>query len=334
MKKLLRLSSIGFYILMLFTFFIIGLYFAEFIGAGKNQGLAGGAILLGYGVLFAGIAFFASFFIAYYVETKSLRKINWVLLTLLLIACGKKYYEFKQRDALQQEQNKPYQQNPKQERKVTAPVSALPTATNLFKRIRKPEIDAEQYNDSNIMGLGYFSPNFYENNVLYFYGNLNLEKSITEHSPHDSITFKRNKHNVFEIATAPPWLVPDMLKLDYDMLYFKIVSVSQEFAEVVVNATTNQTSFVDRRSGDIAYWPDFLMSVHSVEFIDSKERVKVRDFEESGDVNTSFAFMKPVKVKDDWMYVFLLDGEFNNVGKGWIQWKRDGKLLILYNLLS
>jgi hypothetical protein len=156
-----------------------------------------------------------------------------------------------------------------------------------------------------------------------------------DHAPYDSITFKRNKFNQFEIATAPPFLVPEYLKLDYDRLYFKVMSVSEDFIEVVVNKTNGQTSYVDRRAGRLIYWPEFLLSMHSVEFLsNSKEKVRERSFENSGEVNTPHQFMKAVQIKGDWMKVLLLNGNFKTVANGWIQWKREGKLLIMYNLLS
>ncbi len=119
------------------------------------------------------------------------------------------------------------------------------------------------------------------------------------------------------------------------MLYFKIESISEEFVEVVVNATNNQTSFVSKRTGNVVFWPDFLLSVHSIEFSqESQEKVRVRPFAVSGTVNTPYQFMKPIKIKGEWAEVLLLNNGFQKVGKGWVQWKRENKLLILYNLLS
>ncbi|MCW8979870.1 MAG: hypothetical protein OQJ83_00675 [Altibacter sp.] len=327
MKKLLKPACIGFYILMLITFFVVGLYYAGFIEAGKNQGLAGGAIVLGWGVLFGGVAFIAAFFIAYYLEIGMLVRINWVLLIALFSLCGYKYYQFQQRDALREETNEPFERTPT---KTTQPTAYL----SMDRRNKKVVNRVLTENDSS-MGMGYFSPNYFDHPTLYFYGNPNLEKSLMEHSPYDSITFTRNKYNSFEIATAPPWLVPDMLKLDYDMLYFKIVSITEEFAEIVVNAQNNQTAYVSKRSGKVKLWPEFLLGVHSVEFLpNSNENIRARHFEASGVIKTPHSFMRPIRVRNDWMEVLLLDDDFQTVGNGWIQWKREGELLILFNLLS
>ncbi|KAA3618230.1 MAG: hypothetical protein DWP94_14645, partial [Flavobacterium sp.] len=260
MKKLLKPACIGFYFLMLLSFFIVGLFYAGAIDAGKNQGLAGGAIVVGYGVLFGGIAFVASFFIAYHLNLKIIKIINWVLLVLILTTWSIKFYEFRQWDKLQEEKSKEIKQRSKTPTKVT------PSAMLRFPGRKQP---APVINESISVdsGMGFFTPNYYENPTLYFYGNLNLEKSLMDHSPYDSITFKRNQYNQYEIATAPPWLVPDHLKLDYDMLYFRIVSVTEEFVEVLVNTQNGQTSWVAKRAGNMLLWPDFLLRIHSVEFL-------------------------------------------------------------------
>jgi hypothetical protein len=333
MKKLFKPAGILLNLLSLAVFFIIGMYFAGLIEAGKNQGLAGGAIVLGWGILFAGAAFILSFFVSFHVAHKKIVRINWILFVLLLIGYGITHYRFIQRDKLQQEKSKQFKPAPTKPTPMAEPVKE-PTAMlvsnlkTIVAETRLAKLDAT-------MGMGYFSPNYFENSTLYFYGNLDLEKSLMNHSPFDSITFKRNKFGQFEIATAPPWLVPGILKMDYDLLYFKIESITQDFVEIVVDEHSGKTSFVNRNTGRIIYWPDFLLSVNSVEFLsESSEKVRARSFSTSGEINTQYEFMHPVRVKGEWMKVLLMDSNFNKVAMGWIQWKRDNKLLITYNLLS
>ncbi len=330
MKKLLKPACIGLYLLMLLFFFVVGLYYADITDAGKNQGLAGGAIVLGYGVMFAGLGFVASFFMAYFMNLKYIKILNWVLLIAILSTWAYKFYQFQQRD-----KDKPDIEEELKPKPVSAEAEAVPVSATM--RIgKRPSAKATQpVGVFENGGMGFFTPNFYENNTLYFYGNLNLEKSLMDHSPYDSITFKRNQYNQFEIATAPPWLVPDHLKLDYDMLYFRVMSVTEEFVEVLVNTTNGQTSWVSKRAGKIALWPDFLLGVHSVEFPPgSAGKVKSKGMEQAGEVNTPYQFMKPIRIKSDWMEVLLIDGDYKKVGKGWIRWKKDGELLVMYNLLS
>ena len=62
MKKLFKPASLLLYFLTILSFFLAGFLYAALTGAGKGQGLAGGAIVLGYGVLSAGVAFVISIF--------------------------------------------------------------------------------------------------------------------------------------------------------------------------------------------------------------------------------------------------------------------------------
>lgn len=94
MKKGLKPASIVFYILMFDVFFFIGIYTAGFVGAGKNQMLAGGAIIVGWGVLFAVIAFIASLFIVHYLQHKNIVRLNWILLIMLLILFSIMHYQY------------------------------------------------------------------------------------------------------------------------------------------------------------------------------------------------------------------------------------------------
>ena len=83
------------------------------------------------------------------------------------------------------------------------------------------------------------------------------------------------------------------------------------------------------------YWPEFLLQVNSVEFINAEEQlIFVKPLDHAGKVIQSYSFMKPLKIKQDWMYVLLLNTNFEATGKGWIKWNSDGKLLIKYSLLS
>ena len=334
MKKLLKPASIAFYFLFAIVFFFFGMYLAKVTGAAKGQGLAGGAIVLGWGVMIGGLAFIASFFIVRYVVHKWVVRLNWLLLLIVATAYGITHYNYVER---KKEKEK------SEEKFDSRPATPVPTANNqqtkpmalLNKRENAPNSSIAQSIKEKDMGMGFFSPNYYENPVLYFYGNMTPGKSLIEHTPYDSITFKRNQYNQFEISTAPPWLVISYAKLDYDLLYLKVRSVSQETLEVVVNESENRTTYVDRRAGNFAYWPDFLLTVHSVEFMpESRHKVKVKPLDYAGENNTPYQFMRPLKVQGHWMHVELWNHDYKAVGSGWIQWKQDGRLLIRYNMLS
>ena len=314
------------YFLAIIAFFFLGIVYASIIEAGKGQMLAGGAIVFGYGVIGAFIGLCLSIFTAIKAKRHSIIKING-LLTLIIVASFAYFYvnyQKRQREKLENEQQKI--ERPKTQ-ETTNKAQTKPMAMFLNPEIRRQT--------TSEMGLGMFTPNFYENKVLYFYGNLTHGKSVQEHMPTDSITFKQREYGGFDIATAPPWLVPEHLKLDYDLLYFKVKSISHDFIEVIVNTTNNRTAFVNRYSGKLHYWPEFLLGVHSIEFPEpSKHKIYVKPLDHAGTIATSYSFMRPVKIQNDWMYVELMDDNFNKKGNGWIRWTKNSKMLITYNLLS
>ena len=323
MKNLIKPASLLLYLLTVIVFFAGGLLFAIITDAAKNQGLAGGAIVLFYGVIAAFIAFVISIFVAHLARHKTVVIINRILGVICLVIASYFIYNHITKEKKESPIKKEYPKKP------TAPAAIL--LTNISENV----IELPQQNNKPPMGMGFFKPNFYEYSVLYFYGNPNLEKSVQEHLPTDSIVFKKSEHSRFDISYTPPWLVPVHLKLDYDLLYFKIQSVSREFVEVIVNSYDNRISYLDRYSGEILYWPEFLLSIHSVEFITGKEQtIRVKPLDYAGEEITPYQFMRPVVIKDNWMLVELQDGNFKKVGKGWIRWRNNEQLLITYSLLS
>ncbi len=329
MKNFFKPSRIAFYVLMLVTFFIAGMYFAGLIDAGKGQGLAGGAIVVGYGVLFAGIAFIASFFIAHFTSHKFIVYANIVLLAVVIISYGITHYRYIKR------------QNAKEESEQFRPESTTPTTQTepigmaiFYKNdASRPITIKDPIEENNAMGLGFFKPNFYQHPTLFFYGNVTLEKSVNQHTPTDSLALGRDQFGDFTLASAPPWLWPEAMNSPFGIFYFKVKAVGREFIEVVVNSKNGQTAYLNKRNGDLLFWPEFLLTVSSIDFIEGKTQIpKIKPFDYSGEVNTPYVYLDPLQVKDEWMQVILNDKNFREVGNGWIRWQNDGELLIKYKL--
>jgi len=336
MQKYFKLANIAFYILMFIVFFFVGVYVAGILGAGKNQMLAGGAIVLGWGVLFAGIAFIVSFFIVHYIEHPVIVRLNWILLVLLLILYGITHYRYIER---QKEENKKNMGIADKEMNETKPISAESAIlhnnqTSLQDGDEKLELTTVQTSESK-MGIGLFFPEFDKHPILYFYGNVNLEKIIDDHTALDSVVFTKDKHNNPTTSYAPPWLYPEHLKLDYGYISFKVLGVGRNFIKAEGNKRTNQIIYLDKNQGKFMSWSEFLLTVNSVEFDDnSLKKVFVKPLDYAGEVKAEFEFMQVQLVEDDWMYVRLVDGSLNEKGKGWIRWKKDNVMLITYSLLS
>jgi hypothetical protein len=311
--KLLKPINLLFYFLSLVNFIFIGIFFAVVTDAARGQGLAGGAIVLGYGVITGAIALIVSILLAYYLEDKIiilLNKILGILLALFLIITA---YRILTKE--------------KKEEHIPPKRQVTPTAAAGFVA------DINQPKKSK-MGLGMAAPNFYQNNVLYFYGKPNLEKAINDNSPTDSVVFKQSEVG-FEITEAPPWFVPANLKIDYEILYLRIVSIQYDFIEVVVNETNDQTSFIDINKSKILFYPEFLLSVSSIEPINKQDNlVKIKPISHASPVNSEYDFLRPIRIEQDWVYVELLNNDFKPNGRGWIRWNKDGYLIVKYSLLS
>jgi hypothetical protein len=335
------------YFLAFIASFFIGLTYAGIIEAGKGQMLAGGAIVLGYGVIGAFIGFVLSIFIAVKASRSLIMKLN-IFLALAIIAFFSYYTINYQKRQKEKEKEKLEQENQRQERRLkknptvpakdAEPINTDETSSinyNQAKQLAMLTKKDSNSQDKSEMGLGVFSPNMYENNTLYFYGNINYEKALNDHTPYDSITFRRDKYNNIEIATAPPWLLPEHLKLDYGMLYFKVKTIIRDFMEIEVNKTNGQTSFISTESGNLQFWPEFLVRVHSIEFLNPEiQVVKSRPFDYSDKVTLNFEIMQPIAIQQDWVLVELKDNSYKKVGTGWVKWRENGKLLVKYSLLS
>jgi len=319
---MLKPYSFLLYLLALVTFFFVGISFAGIVGAAKNQGLAGGAILLGYGMLSALIGLIISIFISYKSPKPLIIRLN-VVLTI----CSIGFYAYYHLKYIENQKIKDQgEQKTEQPKQQTIPVG-LPVS--LVSEYDKPVQPIEN------KGLGMFSPNVSEITILYFYNYQLPEKSVYQNALIDSITFKKTAFGEFDIAAAPSYLVPEHLKLDYGILYFKAISVTNDFIEIEVNKLTHQTAFVHKSSGVLKYWPAFLLTVNSIEFIHPKtQNIYVKPLNHAGIVKQSYNFMQPLKINQDWMYVLLLNDDFETIGNGWIKWNDNGNLLITYSLLS
>ncbi len=327
-NKYFRLSSFGFYLLSLLLCFILGLYAAKISGAAEGQMLAGGAIVLMWGLMFAIVGLFIAIVVLSYTSRKIIVRINWILLVLLagLFAYG--YFQLSE---------KTHDPNPEK------PPSLEPTAPEpnaALIAFTKPSADLTTVMTSDDMvssslGVGYFKPDLAGYPTLYFYAGLGNLTALEASTPTDSIVFAEDAFGNPTSTYAPPWLYPEHLKLDYGILIFKVLGIGRTSIEVEANRQTGQRIFLDKSKGKYMSWPEFLLSVNSVEFTDGKGgRIHIKPVENSQELKLDYEFLQPLMVKSDWMYVALVDSNFEEQGKGWIRWKKANQLLITYSLLS
>ena len=79
------------YLLAILTSFFAGLSYAGMIDAGKGQGLAAAAIVLGYGVIAAAIGLIVALFVAHQAHRKTIFRLN-IILTVCIAAFAGYYY--------------------------------------------------------------------------------------------------------------------------------------------------------------------------------------------------------------------------------------------------
>jgi len=310
------LGVLCYFVLSFLSGFIIGGIIVKLVGVGVSQGLAAGAIA----VFYALVRGFLGLLIAIFVKVKrkdiSLVKAN--LFLLLLIVLGVILL-------------------------VVTPKRHIVTAENPKNEVSKAGFLFDEINYKNqpedvlnppTLALGMFAPNLNIDKPFYFYGAVTFGKPAYEHSPLDSIVFYNNPYNNLDIKTAPPWLVPEHLKIDYGFLSFKALTITDEFIEIEVNKQTGQTFWVSRYDGNLQYWPEFLLGVNSVELIDPKQALKVAPLDHASEYQGNYTFLRPQKIKAEWMEVELLDTHFKTLGKAWVKWLDCGIIKVSYNLLS
>lgn len=87
------------------------------------------------------------------------------------------------------------------------------------------------------MGIGMVKPPI-SDQPTYFFGPPSTDLNARQPLPTDSLTFLQGQHYL-DVATAPPWFQPEVLKLDYDLLYVRAVSLRAHWIEVIVNRSTS-----------------------------------------------------------------------------------------------
>ncbi len=316
MNKSLKPASFLLYLLMPLVFFLVGVYAAIWSGASANQMLASAAIVLGWGFGFGIAALILSIYLARALTHRRIILINWILLIVLIIFVGITQFRYKKRKNEQ----------------VKSPESvAIHLASAKF--IPVPSEASVTTTEENI-GLGFFKPNFYNYPTLNFYGSVNLEKSVLEHLPTDSLVFTQNELGL-EVKYAPTWLLPEYMKLDYGIMLFKVRGYGHDFLKIEVNRQNQRLMYVDKMYGSFMPWAEFLLSVNSIELKTPSQQIIHRKPSTQADaINRAYAFLKPIMVENEWVLVNLIDKDFKKQGMGWIQWKENGQLLITYSMLS
>lgn len=294
--------------------FIAGLFIGG-ISLSGNEGLAGSAVVLSYGILGFLIVLLLSLFLIKKIKINLLKKMTIILIAISVIGIGWLIVRI--------QTNIPEEPQKKNLKPITEPVTA-PASLYLPEK-----------NEAAEMGLGMAKPDFFNKRTLYFYSP-NFDKAVADHLPTDSLVFSQTDHHQYDLSYAPPWFYPEHLKMDYEILYMKILTMGRDWVEVEINKQSGLSAWVSSSDIDILLWPEFLLTVFSVEDYDEENNyLRIKPMLHAARwQGKEFSFLSPVMIKENWLKVKLFDDNLIEVGEAWLQWCTDGKLLISYSLLS
>ncbi len=298
-----KLSISLFVILFSIVGFFIGTLLSRFF-IPKNVGLAGGAMVLGYGVLGLFIGLVGSLIIQRYMNSGQLRTMNILGGLFSLAMIGWITYKMKSQ--------------PKQE----------PIDYSQMPITKEPTAPAEATQPKLLAGPGMAKPHFEKNQ------NLNLYLTADDQStPAATVVFEN-----MDIASAPEWFLPEHLKLDYSMLFMKVKSRDKNMLEVEVNRDSKRTCWVKESEVSFMDWPTFYTNIFSVEaknYADNPVREKPMTHAQPMQNVNEDDILSVIKKEGDWLQVRISDSQdYSEKGTGWIRWRSDGELLLDYNLLS
>ena len=193
--------------------------------------------------------------------------------------------------------------------------------------------------DDEILGVGIVRPRILTGARLYFYNRPKDFDMLEDKAvPVDSLVFGEGRNHI-PIKYAPPWFLPEYMKLDYDALLLRAVTVSRNWIEVVVNTSSPRprmiphTLWVARESVHFSYWPEFLLNVAAVEMLEgSTNPVRIAPNEQASAVSTQpRPLLRPLAIQGPWMHVAVEEGS-DEATTGWIRWRSSDQLTIAYSL--
>lgn len=183
------------------------------------------------------------------------------------------------------------------------------------------------------LGLGMAAPHMGPG-VFHFYAAPDLDALPDPANATDSLSFEKGEHFT-NITSAPPWFVPAHMKLDYDLLLVKVITLARNWVEVEVNAVDGTTRWVARGEVEIRTWPEFITTVNTVEILDpTTNPVRIKPLDHAAVLaDGANALLVPLAVQGDWLMVSTNGLADRIVPTGWIRWRKGEELLVKYNLL-
>jgi hypothetical protein len=187
-------------------------------------------------------------------------------------------------------------------------------------------------------GVGVVRPAVQAGTRLYFYSQPDFDQMPDSVAPVDSLVFVQGPYHV-DVGYAPPWLVPEVLKLDYDLLLLRAETLTRHWIEVVVNDTGRarwapRTLWVDRKAVTFTDWPTFLLQVVAVEGLPGETPpIRLQPRDDAGILADTAIPLRPLAVRGEWLLVSTLGLADRIPPTGWLRWCHGDRLLVRYALL-
>lgn len=294
-----------------------------------SDGLAGAAEVLGYALLF-GILFLiaAVVFVRRMPRRSSVRLLMIMGPVAVILVAGATWLFM----ADKAERDRQWQEEQERFKRMRPTAPAMDAVFASMTTTILPQVDDER-NGPARLGLGMAYPQM-GMGVFHFYAAPAMDALPNPAQATDSLTFAKGEHFT-NITSAPPWFVPAHMKLDYDLLLLKVITLARNWVEVEVNAVDGTTRWVGRGEVEVVTWPEFITSVNTVEVLDVLANpVRIKPLDQAAVLaDGANALLVPLAVQGDWLMVSTNGLADRIAPTGWIRWRKGDELLVKYNLL-
>lgn len=149
----------------------------------------------------------------------------------------------------------------------------------------------------------------------------------------DIITIKSQNLNksLNEYTYTPKYIVPVFFKPDYNIFYIVCLDNQKEYYKVL--SANGEEYLVSKAQTKFISWEEFLKNTTGISNLDwSENLLRKEPFEKSKIITLkdTDATFNVIRVKKDWIEI---QSDNNTNQKGWIQWKKENRLLIEIYLL-
>lgn len=211
-------------------------------------------------------------------------------------------------------------------------LSSLPATVGVAPAQRTSSSLASVPSGTTPLGYGIARAHTDPQGVLHFYNRPAPDNLPSGAAPVDTVQFGPGQPHV-QIQTAPPWFVPEVLKLDYDTLLLRVLTIQRNWVEVLVNQTDGRTHWIGRDSADVLSWPEFLLGVAAVEPLDpAANPLRLKPLDHASPIQGASSPYSVVAAQEQWLGV--RPAEKPGDLQGWIRWKKQGQLTVSYSILS